>query len=449
MGDSESMLLAARPVSFSLFLEKMKEPRAQDLVRGIKGFIKSFDDRRPDPDRDSVLVQEFFANMDMAFKQHELWADSSPDHQVQASEGLEKYVMTRIHHKTFGVAALDLERDEALAQRISALSFVRPEHLDIPQALRDEQSWVLATTELHKINQYKAPRDKLVCILNCCRVINNLLLAAVQRGEAKGADDFLPVLIYVVIQANPPKLASNLEYIQRFRSHSLMVAEFAYFFTQLYSASSFLETINSNSLTMDSDEFVARMVAAGVPDMAYLPQPGSPAAAAAVAAAHKLTPSGGSNPALATGPSASALGKMPSAEQLEREGVPLVVAADAEGQLLPRHRFIYAAAADLRVHEVAQLLEDYKELVLRYEALALAVKHRHSATSSLGLTTTSRHSTGVEDLLLSGPGSRQTSDAGDASHGRTGISNPTAPSAVAKDTASPMASLPGTTTTNI
>ena len=63
--------------------------------------------------------------------------------------------MTRIHHKMFGVAPLDIERDEALAQRISALSFVQPEHLDIPPVLRDEQSWVLANMELHKINQYK------------------------------------------------------------------------------------------------------------------------------------------------------------------------------------------------------------------------------------------------------------------------------------------------------
>ena len=51
-----------------------------------------------------------------------------------------------------------------------------------------------------------------------------------------GADDFLPVLIYVVIHANPPQLASNLEYIQRFRMISRMASESAYFFTQLVSA---------------------------------------------------------------------------------------------------------------------------------------------------------------------------------------------------------------------
>ncbi len=54
--------------------------------------------------------------------------------------------------------------------------------------------------------------------------------------EFAGADDFLPVLIYVLIHANPPQLASNLMYIERFRMHSRMMSESAYFFTQLVRA---------------------------------------------------------------------------------------------------------------------------------------------------------------------------------------------------------------------
>ena len=60
----------------------------------------------------------------------------------------------------------------------------------------------LAQKELQKINMYKAPRDKLSCILNCCKVINNLLLNAsiVSNDNPPGADEFLPVLIYVTIK---------------------------------------------------------------------------------------------------------------------------------------------------------------------------------------------------------------------------------------------------------
>lgn len=38
-----------------------------------------------------------------------------------------------------------------------------------------------------------------------------------------------------------------------------------------YSAASFIETVNAESLTIDRDEFMARMMAAGVPDMQFGP----------------------------------------------------------------------------------------------------------------------------------------------------------------------------------
>ena len=141
--------------------------------------------------------------------------------------------MTKLYTRTFGVSTLDQERDELLAQRMSALAFIQPGHLDIPEAYCNENSWVLAQRELLRINTYKAPRDKLVCILNCCRIINNLLHTGVATGDGKGADDFLPILIFVTIHANAPKLASNLEFIQRYRMQSRMMAEAAYFFTQM------------------------------------------------------------------------------------------------------------------------------------------------------------------------------------------------------------------------
>lgn len=61
-----------------------------------------------------------------------------------------------------------------------------------------------AAKELQKINFFKAPRDKLLCIMNCCRIINNLLLdiSMTTNHTPAGADDFLPILIYVTIKAS-------------------------------------------------------------------------------------------------------------------------------------------------------------------------------------------------------------------------------------------------------
>lgn len=60
------------------------------------------------------------------------------------------------------------------------------------------------------MNKFKTPRDKLVCIRNCSKVIYKLLSTG-GEGSKSGADDFLPVLIIILIHANPPNLQSNIQ----------------------------------------------------------------------------------------------------------------------------------------------------------------------------------------------------------------------------------------------
>lgn len=112
---------------------------------------------------------------------------------------MQKYVTTKLHETIFGSDPLDAERDVFIAAKMGALVSqgncppvsrqlhtknpyesqtsvpwvqrgpLRPEHLDIPDAMRDEHHIALAQKELLKMDQYKAPRDKLVCILNSCK----------------------------------------------------------------------------------------------------------------------------------------------------------------------------------------------------------------------------------------------------------------------------------------
>lgn len=74
------------------------------------------------------------------------------------------------------------------------------------------RSNVTLTAELLKINHYKAPRDKMICILNCCKVIFGLIRHISGSGpDSTSADAFIPVLIFVVLRANPENMISNVE----------------------------------------------------------------------------------------------------------------------------------------------------------------------------------------------------------------------------------------------
>lgn len=74
---------------------------------------------------------------------------------ILMQQGLEKYLMTKIYYKTFAQSELDRERDVALTQRMAALNFVQPHHLDIPKHYQEDNASQLAIKELHKINNYK------------------------------------------------------------------------------------------------------------------------------------------------------------------------------------------------------------------------------------------------------------------------------------------------------
>lgn len=194
-------------VTFYDFLDRMRNPGSLDLVRSIKSFIVSFSFYAANPENDGKRVQEFFLTMEAAIREHPLWAGATDEEIDSALEGLEKYVMTKLFSRTFASVPEDAKIDREISEKIGLLqTFLKPEHLDIPAVLRNEASWLLAEKELQKINTFKAPREKLSCIMNCCRVINNLLLNASmsENHVLAGLDDFLPVLIYVTIKASSP-----------------------------------------------------------------------------------------------------------------------------------------------------------------------------------------------------------------------------------------------------
>lgn len=420
MQNADIFNAATAPLTFHDFLERMRHPSAADLVRSIKSFIVSFSSNAPNPERDSRSVQEFLITMEEAFRAHPLWAGATEDELDSAGEGLEKYLMTKLFNHAFASLPEDAKHDQELSEKMSLVQqFIRPEHLDIQPNFQNETSWLLAQKELQKINAYKAPRDKLVCILNCCRVINNLLLnvSMATNDNPPGADDFLPVLIYVTIKANPPQLHSNLLYIQQYRRQSRLVSEAAYFFTNLVSAESFIKNMDAKSLSMDEREFeksmqTAKLLLNGTTSHVNYPANHSSAEAVQFMSestipkmqVHKLHQKEGNEELQPLGEYQASImsAKQPpvsigkvdqsnvayakdsseasrmSVQKLEEKEAAAVLHTAHTGQLIREYPFLYASAGDLRVEDVETLLIAYKELVLKYVSLSKAVESSSS-----------------------------------------------------------------------
>jgi Rab5 GDP/GTP exchange factor len=91
--------------------------------------------------------------------------------------------------------------------------------LDIKPCMRNEVVWSMAEDELRRINSFRSPGDKINCIVRCCSIIFSVLnLSRGDSGSRPGADDFLPVFIYIVLHSKIPRLHSNCEYIAAYRN---------------------------------------------------------------------------------------------------------------------------------------------------------------------------------------------------------------------------------------
>lgn len=280
------------PFDFHRFLEQLRHRTADPVARFLRSFLNEFGKKQWLVHEQVKLVGDFLAFISGKMAQCEVWRGVSDVEFDNAREGMEKLVMNRLYSQTFspsippppnpprslsrsrrreferargpgrrGQHQEDVERDEVLAQKIRIYGWIKEEHLDIPPLGSNGKRFLsLAQQELVKINAYRAPRDKVICILNCCKVIFGLLKHA--KTTDTSADSFIPLLIYTVLKANPEHLVSNIQYIFRFRNQDKLTGEAGYYLSSLSGAVQFIETLDRTSLTITDEEFEKNVEAA-------------------------------------------------------------------------------------------------------------------------------------------------------------------------------------------
>ncbi|KAL2865509.1 guanine nucleotide exchange factor VPS9 [Aspergillus lucknowensis] len=281
-----------QPFDFHRFLEQLRHRTADPVAKFLRSFLHEFGKRQWMVHEQVKIISDFLAFITNKMAICEVWRDVSDSEFDNAKEGMEKLVMNRLYHQTFSPAIPgppsiprsasrskrremerlhgpwrrgqhqeDVERDDVLAQKMRIYSWVKEEHLDIaPVSSQGRRFLNLAQQELRKLNGYRAPRDKVICILNCCKVIFGLLRNA--KKSDTSADSFVPLLIYVVLQANPEHLVSNIQYILRFRNQDKLGGEAGYYLSSLSGAIQFVETLDRTSLTVSDEEFERNVEAA-------------------------------------------------------------------------------------------------------------------------------------------------------------------------------------------
>lgn len=108
---------------------------------------------------------------------HPLWKGSPADEIDNALESIEKFLTSKLYDRFFGLFPADRARDAAITERLFILhTWVKPQHFDLPAYCCAEENsaiWQAPAEEIRNMDKFKSPRDKLVCLLNCCHIINS------------------------------------------------------------------------------------------------------------------------------------------------------------------------------------------------------------------------------------------------------------------------------------
>ncbi|KAF2829018.1 hypothetical protein CC86DRAFT_464737 [Ophiobolus disseminans] len=275
------------PFDFHRFLEQLRHRTADPVAKFLRSFLLEFGKKQWMVHEQVKIIGDFLEFISKKMAQCEVWRTVSDAEFDNAREGMEKLVMNRLYNQTFSPAIAppepssprkgrrrqdppgpgrrgqhqeDVERDEVLAQKVRIYKWVSEEHLDIkPVGDKGRKFLNLAQQELLKIKSYRAPRDKIICVLNCCKVIFGFLRTS---KSDQSADAFVPLLIYTVLQANPDHLVSNVQYILRFRNQDKLGGEAGYYISSLMGAVQFIEGLDKTSLTVTDEEFEKNVEAA-------------------------------------------------------------------------------------------------------------------------------------------------------------------------------------------
>lgn len=259
---------------FQEFLTQFKSPDCEPVHRYLKSFLSQFSHRNWTVDEQVKLVKDFEEFIFNKLCEHFPFNTMQTDAEISnCKEGIEKLVMTRLYSQVFSPVVnpnklsdghrRDRMLDRKFARNVRLYDWVQLRHLDVPTEIDPHSKFFqLAAEELNKINNYKSPRDKVICVLNCCKIIFGLIRQQQkQHNIEENADSFVPLLICVLFQAKTKWLHSNIVYIERYRGDEFLVGETSYYVSTLQIACNFITDITRDKLTVSDEEYDREMAA--------------------------------------------------------------------------------------------------------------------------------------------------------------------------------------------
>jgi transcriptional regulator with XRE-family HTH domain len=249
-------------LSHEYFRSKLNSNEALPIKKQVRDFYIDFEQKSKNvfqsPEEQCQYLRYFLFNLSKELIENPLWANSDKEEQENAIIEMEKLITKKLFDITYGPSE-DIAKDTLLSHKIQMHSWVEPRHFDLSDF--DYHIFEKAGNELQKMNLYKFYIDKMICIVNCIKLIEDAYRKNVTNKDSVSNDEILSLLIFVILKTNPKKLISNILYIVRYANPSFFsIGIYEYALTSIWSSVTFIESISQTSLTIDSEEYDAKII---------------------------------------------------------------------------------------------------------------------------------------------------------------------------------------------
>lgn len=174
----------------------------------------------------------------------------SPEEIDRLTDELESYILRKMFSEVY--PSWVSRNDADLHKKTLELDWLEPEHLDIPRG--EVSMWQASMSALQRIDICMSPVEKLGCLVAfISKTVNLLFLYSFK--EVVSADNSLPVIIYLLVKAQPQRIHSNINFISKFRHQRRLLADAGFCLSQIQSAIAFIEQADRTCLSIPAEEF--------------------------------------------------------------------------------------------------------------------------------------------------------------------------------------------------
>uniref|UniRef100_A0A8P4GKC3 Ras and Rab interactor 2 n=1 Tax=Dicentrarchus labrax TaxID=13489 RepID=A0A8P4GKC3_DICLA len=128
---------------------------------------------------------------------------------------------------------------QELKENLSLAKARQPQEMGVADALPpDPLAIEKIKHKFHTMSKLYSPEKKVTMLLRVCKLIYTIMED--NSGRLYGADDFLPMLTYVLAQCDMPQLDNEILYMMELLDPSLLHGEGGYYLTSAYGAMSLI-----------------------------------------------------------------------------------------------------------------------------------------------------------------------------------------------------------------